>query len=237
MIKLNDHYFISWLNTVKQKRIHIRQEGIFVDIISSEYLSLLEEYSSLPLNDTTYKGATADDRVESGGATFRWNDSINDWILLQKDSVDTLTFKNFEGTIADGKITLPFAPSNNQIWDITVINSDGTIIAFPKVEDLTFNNKVVGGLSAYNGNIIRFEYAYGSQEGSSLTTTKDLENTVYNDDGTVAEFVYSDGSKKVYNRENSLLVNVVWTAIDGVTQVAKKTFIYENGKLKGTTNE
>lgn len=51
MIKLNDHYFLSWINVVKQKSIKIEKGNIFADITSAEYSTFLKEYN-IPLNDT-----------------------------------------------------------------------------------------------------------------------------------------------------------------------------------------
>jgi hypothetical protein len=128
----------------------------------------IEERNSLEKKDGTIVyviDATGDDRVSSGGATFRWNDAIDDWILLQKDSIDAIIFDNFEGVIENGKVEIEHIPTNGQLWDILIINQEGTIVDIPKIEDLTVDGSVVSGLSAWNNNIIRFSYAYGSQEG------------------------------------------------------------------------
>lgn len=200
--------------------------------------SNIEDRNSIDKKDSTTVyviDATGDDRVNSGGATFRWNDAIADWILIQKDSADVVVFDNFESVIANGKVDLEHSPTNSQIWDISIIDENGTIISFPKIEDLTISGSVVSGLSAWNSNIIRFEYAYGSQEGSSFASQKDIAEVIYDADGNISEFVYADGSKKIYNRVDGILDYVLWTDIDGVAIKAKKTFIYnENGNLKSS---
>jgi len=45
VIKLNDHYFISWLNVVKGINYQIIDNKIVVDISSKEYAIMLEEYN------------------------------------------------------------------------------------------------------------------------------------------------------------------------------------------------
>lgn len=45
-VRLNDHYFISWLSVVKQKEYTIEENKIFVDMSNSEYTEFLEEYKS-----------------------------------------------------------------------------------------------------------------------------------------------------------------------------------------------
>jgi hypothetical protein len=45
-IKLNDHYFIAWLNVVKKKDYDIKNGKITVDMTSKEYGDFLEEYKN-----------------------------------------------------------------------------------------------------------------------------------------------------------------------------------------------
>lgn len=44
MIKLRDHYFISWLHVSKNIEYNINNNNIYVDITSKEYTDYLEEY-------------------------------------------------------------------------------------------------------------------------------------------------------------------------------------------------
>lgn len=46
MIRLRDHYFVSWLKVVKQREIHIIDSDIYVSINNLEYNDLLKEYES-----------------------------------------------------------------------------------------------------------------------------------------------------------------------------------------------
>ena len=46
MIKLRDHYFIAWLNAVKDIRYIINNNEVLVDMGREEYTRYLEEYKS-----------------------------------------------------------------------------------------------------------------------------------------------------------------------------------------------
>lgn len=46
MIKLRDHYFISWLKVVKNINVHIHENVIYVDMSPKEYTEYLEEYNN-----------------------------------------------------------------------------------------------------------------------------------------------------------------------------------------------
>jgi len=44
MIRLNDHYFISWLHVVKKYEIEIIDKKVFINMNSKEYKESLIEY-------------------------------------------------------------------------------------------------------------------------------------------------------------------------------------------------
>ena len=46
MIKLRDHYFIAWLNVVKDIRYIINNNEVLVDMGREEYTKYIEEYKS-----------------------------------------------------------------------------------------------------------------------------------------------------------------------------------------------
>lgn len=46
MIKLNDHYFISWLSVVKNINYIVRDNKVYVEMTPSEYTEFLEEYKT-----------------------------------------------------------------------------------------------------------------------------------------------------------------------------------------------
>jgi len=46
MIRLNDHYFISWLMVVKKYEIKISDKKIYVNMTSQQYTDALDEYKS-----------------------------------------------------------------------------------------------------------------------------------------------------------------------------------------------
>lgn len=44
MIKINDHYFIAWLKTIKEYNFEKRSSGIYVDMTKEQYTLALKEY-------------------------------------------------------------------------------------------------------------------------------------------------------------------------------------------------
>lgn len=109
----------------------------------------------------TVLDAIADVDAGPGWATYKWNVSLNKWLLLSKATIDTMSFETVELVIVDGKVTPPNVPVNNVIWDILVMDGD-IILAELKLEDLAVTPSAVNNLSEFNGKKLRFTYAYGS---------------------------------------------------------------------------
>lgn len=109
----------------------------------------------------TVLDAIADVDAGPGWATYKWNVSLNKWLLLSKATIDTMSFETVELVIVDGKVTPPNVPVNNVIWDILVMDGD-VILAELKLEDLAVTPSAVNNLSEFNGKKLRFTYAYGS---------------------------------------------------------------------------
>jgi hypothetical protein len=47
LIQLNDHYFLSWLEVVKHKKLIMRNQKCYIEMSSSEYSTFLDEYSEI----------------------------------------------------------------------------------------------------------------------------------------------------------------------------------------------
>jgi hypothetical protein len=47
LIQLNDHYFLSWLEVVKHKKLIIKNQKCYIEMSSSEYSTFLDEYSEI----------------------------------------------------------------------------------------------------------------------------------------------------------------------------------------------
>lgn len=109
----------------------------------------------------TVLDAIADVDAGPGWATYKWNVSLNKWLLLSRATIDTMSFETVELVIVDGKVTPPNVPVNNVIWDILVMDGD-VILAELKLEDLAVTPSAVNNLSEFNGKKLRFTYAYGS---------------------------------------------------------------------------
>lgn len=113
----------------------------------------------------TVVDAIADPEAGSGTATYRWNKQLDRWILLSKSTFKTMNFNTDELLITDGVATLLNSPTDNKIWDISIVEGD-VILSQPRMEDLIITASSIGGLSAWDGKKIRFTYAYGDIEPS-----------------------------------------------------------------------
>lgn len=105
--------------------------------------------------------AIADPDAGSGIATYRWNATGADWILMSKSSYQSMSFATEELVISSGQVTPANIPADNQIWNIAIVDVD-VVIAEPRIEDLTIGAGVISGLAPWEGKKIRFSYAYGS---------------------------------------------------------------------------
>lgn len=125
--------------------------------------------------------AIADPIAGPGVATYRYNATTEDWILISTSNVNTVQFNTEELTVAGGSVTLSYYPLDNQLWGMTIIEGD-VIIGDIRLEDVTVTDGVVSGLEAYDGKSLRITYAYGSQVAAinsmlgdtSLSTTEEI---------------------------------------------------------------
>lgn len=105
--------------------------------------------------------ASADANVGTGVATYRWTKHLLQWLLIAKETVETVKFATEQITIANTTVLATNIPINNEIWDIKIF--DGSIlIAELKIEDIQVQGSHIGGLAAWDGKSIRFTYAYGT---------------------------------------------------------------------------
>ena len=130
----------------------------------------------------TVLDAIGDPEAGGGVATYRWSLATNAFILVSKSTVMTMSFDTLELVIdSNGEVILPNIPTSNQIWNIIILDSAGTAIAFPKIEDLTVTALKVSGLTDYVGDTLRFSYAYGA-------VTQQILNYIDSTLGTVSIF-------------------------------------------------
>jgi len=107
------------------------------------------------------KDAIADIDAGAGKATYRYDASDNTWVLISKSTYATTSFDTEEFTITSGAVELSNFPTDNQIWNIQIIEND-LIYAEMRVEDLSISGNTISGLGAYDGKTFRCTYAYGS---------------------------------------------------------------------------
>jgi hypothetical protein len=108
----------------------------------------------------TVLDAIADVNAGNGVATYRWSESLSEWVLISKSGIDTMSFQTEELTIGDGKVIPSNVPVNNQLWDISILDGD-VVIAMPRLEDIIVSATLISGLGEWNGYKIRFTYGYG----------------------------------------------------------------------------
>jgi hypothetical protein len=66
----------------------------------------------------------------------------------------------------------------------------------------------------------------------------DIVSTILNGDGDIGETLYSTGNKAIFYYVNVNLVKIVYTAVDGVTELYAQNITYnENDDLIGTSWE
>lgn len=121
----------------------------------------------------TVLDSIADPDAGSGKAIYRWVEEDQSWAIIYKSVYRTMSFETEELTIMNGEVIASNIPTDNMIWDISVIEGD-IIMASPRLEDLTVVNGIISGLNDYNGKKLRFTYGYGSvvQQLNSVLDTK-----------------------------------------------------------------
>lgn len=105
--------------------------------------------------------AIADINAGAGVATYRWNKTLNSWILISKSSHESIKFATEELLISNGSVVPGNMPTDNQIWGIVVLDGSN-IIADLTIDGLTVTPTLISGLTAWNGYKLRFTYAYGT---------------------------------------------------------------------------
>ena len=106
--------------------------------------------------------AIADINAGAGKATYRWDTDDNSWILISKSSNETVSFITEELVIANREVTLSNYPMNNAVWNAVIINN-GSIQGDLNLNTITITGgKILNMDPAFNGQILRLTYAYGT---------------------------------------------------------------------------
>lgn len=135
----------------------------------------------------TVLDSIADIDAGAGVATYRFNKTLDSWILISKSNSNTINFETEEQLITNGSVTASNIPTSNQIWDVKVVDGD-VIVAEVRTEDLIVSSGNISGLNVYNGKKLRFTYAYGtiSQQVSEYIDSR-LQG-VSDDNGSISDF-------------------------------------------------
>lgn len=122
----------------------------------------------------------ADPLTGGGSACYKWNAITNKWMLMWKNSKDSLMFTFESKTIVNGQVTADFLPKDGIVWEVRVLNSSGIIIG-------DFNPTVTGsvidiGTTDYDGNsnTIQYNYAYGAIESAIAASSQPLHASLTN---------------------------------------------------------
>jgi hypothetical protein len=121
----------------------------------------------------TVLDAIADPEAGTGVATYRYNETLDAWILISKSTINSMNFETEELLITNGAVSPSQIPTGNQIWAVKVVDGN-TILADIREEDIVVTPSSISGLNAYNGYKLRFTYAYGTitQQMESYMTSK-----------------------------------------------------------------
>lgn len=113
---------------------------------------------------------TGDVNTLGGVGSYKWVESLQEWLLLSKSGNDTMTFETEELLIVNGMVTTSGVITGSKIWDISILNGD-VAVAFPRVEDLVITSNTIANLRDFDGYKIRFTYGVS-------TVSQTLENYV-----------------------------------------------------------
>lgn len=108
------------------------------------------------------RDAIADIAAGAGKAVYRWDDFDSIWILISKETTETLNFITEEATIINGIINLSYIPVNNQVWNGVILNNN-LIYAILNIKNVIISLGKISGIPAeFNGMVLRITYAYGT---------------------------------------------------------------------------
>jgi len=141
----------------------------------------------------TVKDSIADINTNGGVATYRYNQSLLQWVLVSKSNEDTLSFVTEEVVISNGYANQTNVILDNSIWDVSILDGDN-IIATPRSEDLVITNTSIFVGTEYNGYKLRFTYSFGEMRANletyvdnaiaNINVSSSIDTTV----GTITEF-------------------------------------------------
>jgi hypothetical protein len=144
------------------------------------------------------RDSIADVRTGGGEAQYTWNKQTNQWMLTWKTSVDNLNFTTETKTIANGKVTASYFPSNGVIWDGFVTNEFNDVVADISNPIVTAQEIDLGS-QVFDGNTLTFTYGYGLIE-SAIYAASDRNWTVKTANYTAGsgDRIFADTSAGVF---------------------------------------
>lgn len=128
-----------------------------------------------------------DQNAGAGVAVYRYSETLDQWILISTENVNSLNFATEELTITNGGVVPSYIPVGNQIWDVVVVDGDVIVANIPS-SGITITPTRISGLTEYEGKRLRFTYAYGTMT-AQLEAYIDYKLQQFSGDvGTYEEF-------------------------------------------------
>lgn len=117
--------------------------------------------------------ASGDTSVLTGKAIYKWDATADAWLLLAKETADTLSFSRETKVITNDTVQTSYLPANGVIWDVYVEMGGNEITQVEWSVDgsiITIQPDTPGQL---DGKRLNYKYAYGTitqQLDSALQT-------------------------------------------------------------------
>ena len=109
----------------------------------------------------TVLDAIDDPNAGAGVAVYRYSETLDQWVLISTENVNSLNFATEELTITNGGVVPSYIPVGNQIWGVVVVDGDVIVAGIPS-SDIVITPTRISGLTGYEGKRLRFTYAYGT---------------------------------------------------------------------------
>jgi hypothetical protein len=124
--------------------------------------ALLRKFNGMKVRVTD---AIADTRVGSGSAEYEWDAGQSRWLLIWKESKDNIIFTHEHVTIVNGEVTASHYPKSGSIWDATIRDETGIVVAYVEPDSI-IGDVIAIGTTEYDGKELYFTYGYSAVENA-----------------------------------------------------------------------
>lgn len=111
----------------------------------------------------TVADSTGDVFTQGGKATYQWNASTSNWLLVWKENKDSLEFVTESQVISGGKAIAANVPQSEMVWGCTVqdVTVEGDSIILAEISPTVSGDQISIGTNVYDGKTLVFTYGYG----------------------------------------------------------------------------